>query len=275
MKKYIFLFLWLFSALARAQQTQDIKLDVFLNDSILKKVSLAPKFINSIDYTDDGFLLLSSSNQFYVLGIGYIEQLFKPTEKNIESFTVTQEGKLILISDKDLCKIDTLGNFLKFYSLPNTDMGIASGNNGIYIFDQCFQKDKNDYSLFSLNRDLNYTKLLTMETPIKAVYEYNENLFFSTMNKLYGTNEQIKSFIEIAALPKETDAIISIAGDSIHHAFYISTNDTIYRIKNNALEYVNTEFGGILKYDGEGLLVFNPEKSLIVRFRNNILYPPE
>ncbi|MCL2650085.1 MAG: hypothetical protein FWD60_03535 [Candidatus Azobacteroides sp.] len=275
MNKYIFLIIWLLSALAHAQEVRDIELDLLLSEHMLKDLSIKTEFINSIDYTSDGFLLLSSSNQFYILGIGYMENLFNPTKKMIESYTVTPEGKLYIVSGKGLCKIDTLGNFIKIYSLPNVNMGIASGNSSIYLFDQSIQEDKQDYSLFSLNKNLDRTKLVTMNAPIKSVYEYDVNVFFTAKNKLYCTNEQMKSFVEILTLPQESDTIISIIGDSEHHAFYISTKDAIYRIKESKVELVSNEFGGILKYDGEGLLVFNPEKQLIVRLRNNILYPVE
>jgi hypothetical protein len=73
-------------------------------------------------------------------------------------------------------------------------------------------------------------------------------------------------------LPHKQD-IISITGDTINQAIYFSTQDTIYRIQNGELEYISTEFGGILNYDGEGLLIFNPENNLIIRLRNSILYP--
>ena len=256
------------SVLAHAQEAQGIELDLFLSKPMLKEVSIETKLINSIDYTYDGFLLISSSNQFYILGIGYIEPLFKPTEKKIESYTVTPEGKLYLVSGKDLCKIDTLGNFLKIYSLPDVNMGIASGNEKIYLYDKYIQKNKSDYSLFSLDRTLHYTKLVTMETPIMAVYEYNSNVFFTTKNKIYCVNEKLESFIEILTLPQEKDTIISIVGVPEHQAFYISTENSVYRINNNTLEYVNTELGGILKYDGEGLLIFNPKENFILRIRD-------
>ena len=76
---------------------------------------------------------------------------------------------------------------------------------------------------------------------------------------------------EILSLPQEDD-IISIVGDTIHQALYFSTDKAVYRVRDNQIELVNDEFGGILKYDGEGLLIFNPKENLIVRFRNNILY---
>jgi len=84
-------------------------------------------------------------------------------------------------------------------------------------------------------------------------------------------DNQTKTFFELFSLPQEND-IVSITGDTDRQAIYFSTQDTIYRIKDGDFEYVCTDFGGILKYDGEGLLVFNPEMQLIIRFRNSILY---
>jgi tetratricopeptide (TPR) repeat protein len=273
-KKYVSILFLLFPILLYAQEHDGMLADVFLSETMLKEVSIKTKLINSIDYTNDGFLLVSSSNQFYVLGIGFIEQLFNPTKKNIDAFTITPEGKLHIVSGKELCKIDTLGNFRKIYSLPNTKMGIASDEDKIYVFDQLIQKGLKEYSLFSLDRKLFWKKSISMKTPITSVFEYKSSLFFSSENKLYCSNEQTKSFIEIISLPQKTNTIISIVGDSIHNALYFSSKDTIYRIKGNKLEYVSTEFGGILRYDGEGLLIFNPEKSVVIRLRNSMLYPP-
>ncbi|MDR0287694.1 MAG: hypothetical protein LBI03_08350 [Clostridiales bacterium] len=272
---YVFFMLWLFPILVYSQKAEDMELDLFLSEAMLNDISLKPKFIHSIDYTNTGFLLISSSNQFYIIGIGYLEELFNPAKNKIEAYTVTPEGRLYLISGRDLCNIDTLGNFKKIYSLPGDNMGIASGSDQIYLFEKKVQRNKKDYSLYCLNKNMNYKKALSIATPIRSVYEYGSNLFFTSKNKLYCSNDKMKPFAEIAALPQEKDTIISIALDVKHHSFYISTKDAVYQIRDNNVEYVMTDLGGILRYDGEGLLVFNPEKSLIVRFRNNILYPDE
>ena len=271
MKLYITIFLFLFVGIDVYSQSQ--MPNVFLNKTMLGNKS-GIKFNHSICYTKDGFLLLSSSNQFYLLGAGGIVPVYEKTNYKIDAFTMVSDSIPIVLSNKTLFQVDSLGNFIKILDLPNNTTGIVSGNNKIYLFDKHFQKNKTDYSIFSLSK-YGYVKLLTMETPITDVNIYDSNLFFTTKNRLYYAEEQARSFSQIISLPQEKDTIISIAEDFANRALYFSTKDTIYRSRNNVLEYVCTEFGGILKYDGEGLLVFNPEKSLVVRFQNNLLYSSE
>ncbi|MDR1341316.1 MAG: hypothetical protein LBK58_14880 [Prevotellaceae bacterium] len=111
-----------------------------------------------------------------------------------------------------------------------------------------------------------------MPTSITSLLESEESLFFSSKNKLFCIDIKNKKISELYSFPEKESEIISIANDNLNHALYFSTKDTIYRIFNNEIEIVNIDFGGILRYDGEGLLIFNPEQSLIVRLRNNILY---
>ena len=113
--------------------------------------------------------------------------------------------------------------------------------------------------------------MVKIPTPILSVFEQPSQLIFSTKNILFSVDIQTKKLYQILALPNNDD-IISIVGDTINHAFYFSTDKTIYRIKDSKIEIVSEDFGGILKYDGEGLLIFNPDKNFIIRFRNNVLY---
>ena len=277
MKHTIFLYLFLFVVVNIYAQLQKNEPEIFLNEAMLKSISFNANFNNSIDYTRGNLLLLSSYNQFYVLGVGGIAPIFEKTNNKIDAFSVATFDKILMvISGKSLLQIDSIGNFIKVMTLPDDKMGIASGNSRIYLFNQSIQNNKTDYSLFSLTTDLELKKIVSFKTPITAVYEYGSDLFFTTENKLYRANDVIKAYTEVVALPQEKNTIVSIVGDTINNAFYISTKDAIYRInQNNVLECISTDFGGILKYDGEGLLVFNPENSLIVRFRNNILYSSE
>jgi hypothetical protein len=159
--------------------------------------------------------------------------------------------------------------------LPISNAGIVSGNNEnvAYIFDRTLQKGKKEYAVYR-SSDKQCTNLASTSAPILSAFEYKTSLLFSSENKILCADSKTKIFFDLFSLPQKQN-IISITGDTVNKATYFSTSDTIYRIKESKLEYVCNEFGGILQYDGEGLLVFNPEKSLIVRFRNNILYPKE
>jgi hypothetical protein len=251
-------------------------MEFILNNDMLTEASLNINFINSIDYTPNGFLLLASANQFYLLGMGGMPPVFNSIDREIEAFAVTKDFNLWIISENKLCSIDTLGNLATLSHLPIYYSGIVSSNqaNMAYIYDRIFQEDKGEYNIYQVTEKEVYAKILSIPTPILSVFEYETSLLISTENKIWCVENKTKSFFELFSLPEGND-IISITGDTDNHAIYFSTQDTIYRIMKGGLEYICIEFGGILKYDDEGLLIFNPEKQLIVRFRNNILYIEE
>ena len=258
-----------------AQQfnNDDVKVEVLLSNAMLKSFSMDIKFINSIDYTIGDYLLLASSNQFYILGMGGIESLFKRQKQSIDAYTITSKGTLFAICRKELCVIDTNNVLSKLFTLPNNAMGIVSGSKGLYVFDK--NNLNGESSIYIVFEDARHAKLITVPMPIRSLLESEENLFFSSENKLFCIDVKNKKITELYSFPKKEDRIISMANDSLSHALYFSTNESIYRIINNEIEIINTDFGGTLRYDGEGLLIFNPEKSLIVRLRNSLLYPPE
>ena len=257
-----------------AQDTKPIKADILLDNALLEKLDIDTKFINSIEYTSDGFLLLSSANQFYLLGIGGVVPIFEKWNTGIKSFTVTANGVLMMISGKTLYQANAKPSFIKVLDIPDSDMGITSTYKYIYVYERVRKNDKKDYSIYQISENKKITPLVKISTPILSVFEQPSLLIFSTKNMLFSMDIKTKKLYQIFALPQEED-IISIVGDTINHAFYFSTDQTIYRMKNDKLEIITEDFGGILKYDGEGLLIFNPEKQLIVRLRNNILYPVE
>jgi len=276
MKYFIILVTCFFSLIGYAQDKKQIKTDILLDSDFLEQMNISAKFINSIEYTSEGFLLLSSANQLYFLGIGGMFPIFDKWDErtDIESFTITADGILMIVSGNTLYQVYSNPSFIKVMDIPDSGMGISSKYKDIYVFDQTLKSNKKDYFIYQLSEDKKFTPLVTIPTPILSVYEQPSQLIFSTKNMLFSVDTKTKKLFQILALPLRRD-IISIVGDTINHAFYFSTDQTIYRMKNDKLEIITEDFGGILKYDGEGLLIFNPEKQLIVRLRNNILYPVE
>ncbi|MDR1459252.1 MAG: hypothetical protein LBI60_03460 [Bacteroidales bacterium] len=273
MKKKITLIIGLLSTVLCAS-AQEQEIEVFLNENMLKNINLNVELNNSIDYTPGNFLLLSSFNQFYALGRNSMFPVLEKTENKIDAFSIaTVDSILLIISDKILYQTDSEGKMVKLQDLPADKMGIASDKDGIYLFEQTDIKNKQEYSLFSLSREVVITKLISIQTPVSSVLKYQSILFFTSQNKIYYVVEDGDRYEELFTLSDDNnDKIISLVGDIENQALYFSTTDTVYRIKENQLDYVCTDFGGILRYDGEGLLIFNPGKSLIIRIRNNILY---
>jgi len=263
-----------FSIVGYAQDTQSVKADILLDSALLNQLSMTDvKFINSVEYTPKGFIVLSSPNRFYLLGKGGIVPVFKGWKDNakIESFAVMGKGILLVVSGNTLYQANSDTSFIKVTDIPAGDMGITSKYKDIYVYDRTQISDKKDYSIYQISENKEITPIVTIPAPVSSVFEQPSLLMFSTKNRLLSVDIKTKNLFQILALPQEDD-IISIVGDTINHAFYFSTNSAIYRIKGSKIEIISKDFGGILKYDGDGLLIFNPEKQLIVRLRNNLLY---
>ena len=271
--KYIFVTLAFFcSFIGYSQNTDAITTDIFLDKEILKDLSIDTEFINSIEYTPDGFILLSSANRFYILGIGGIIPIWGNWnhENAIEAFTITSDSILVVLSGYALYLLDSDNSFTKFQIIPDNNMGISAKYDNIYVYDRALKNDKKDYSIYQVSEDGEIISLVKIPTPILSVFESPLQLIFSTRNILFSVDIKTKKLFQLFSLPYEDD-IISIVGNTQNQVFYFSTEKTVYRIKNNRIELLSEEFGGILHYDGEGLLVFYPKENLIVRFRNNAL----
>ena len=261
------------SIIVHAQDTDSIKVDILLDNVLLEQSDISTKFINAVEYTSDGYILLSSPTQFYLLGLGGIATILESwsDENDIESFTVSSDGRLLIVSGNTLYQAYQDPPFVVITDIPDSGMDITSKYNEIYVFDRILKDYKRNYSIYQISENIEITPLVTMPTPILSVFELPGLLIFSTKNILFSMDIKTKNLFQILVLPQEDD-IFSIVGDTINHAFYFSTDNAIYRIKDRKFEIITEEFGGSLRYDREGLLIFNPEKQLIIRLRSNLLY---
>lgn len=236
--------------------------EILLSSKMLIEIQLNENFINSIDITSDRLILLSSSNQFYLLGWGGINPIGQKLVGNIGSFSFTPENLLMTIRNNELCITDSLGNLNKLFALPSEGMGIIAGKYVMYVYDRNIDKKK--YALYLLARGGKYKKLFEILTPIKSVVENDNSILFSTENAVFSFNLKNKQLKALAALPKNKE-IKSIAVDTLNNRIYFSTDNMVYALKDSSVVIITNEFGGVLRFFNRGLIVFNPEKKFLVR----------
>ena len=272
-KLFFLLVLSWISVHGTAQQTpkDSIFFEILLDKGMLKPFQDV-SFIPSIAITPERFILLSSPNQFYILGAGGMLPLSEKTEAPIHSFAKTPDNAIMLVRGSDFCFLDSSGKIVKLFGLPDDNMNISAGKEVLYLYGKNSSTGKD--VIYLLFKGGKYVSLLEYPTPIASVLEINGGLFFSSKNKILLVDIASKQVNELLSLPNEKDEIISMGDDYVQGILYFSTNNAVYRVKDGRIELVG-DVGGILKYDGDGLLVFNPGKSMIVRFRNTILYPSE
>jgi hypothetical protein len=68
----------------------------------------------------------------------------------------------------------------------------------------------------------------------------------------------------LTVLPKDNE-IKSIAVDTSSNRIYFSTDSTVYALKDSRAVIITDQFGGVLRYYNDGLIVFNPEKRFLIR----------
>lgn len=243
-------------------KNDSIRFEVLLSSKMLNDLHLEVNFVESQEITSNRLILLSSANQFYLLGWGGIKPLGSKMADTIRSFAYTPDGFLMIVRNRELCYIDSIGKMVKLLGLPGSGMGFNAGGKALYLYDQ--KNIKKKYALYILEQGGKYKELLTVPAPIRSVAEINQSILFSSENILFSFNAGNKEIKVLATLTKEKE-IKSIAVDSSSNTIYFSTNNSIYAVIDSKTINLTNEFGGILRCFNEGLLVFNPEKKFLIR----------
>ena len=267
MQRYIriiatFFVILLLAAYGFPLETDSLSLEVLLNSKTLSDIQVNEPFINSLAITSNKLVLLSTTDQFYLLGWGGLAPLGKKVTGPISSYAYTPDGLLIAIRNNELCVFDSLGNLSNLFGLPSKAMGIAAGKNLMYVFDR--SKDRQKNALYVIAKGGNYIKLFEIPTAINSVVEINNTIMFATGSALFSYDIKNKELKALVALEKNNE-IISIAVDESSNRIYFSTDSMFYALKDIGAEIISDKFGGVLRYFDNGLIVFNPDKKLLIR----------
>lgn len=243
-------------------KSDSLRFEVLMSSKMLNDIQINARFINSLGITSNRLILLSTTNQFYLLGWGGIEPLGKKLGGNIGSYSFTPDSLLMTIRNNELCSFDSLGNLSKLFKLPSEGMGISTGKYVMYVYDR--NKDKQKNSLYVIAKGGKYAKLFEVQKPINSVVEMNNLILFSTENAVFSFNPKNNKLKALVALPKDKE-IISIAMDTSSKTIYFSTASMVYALKDSSVVIITDQFGGVLRYFDDGLIVFNPEKKFLIR----------
>jgi len=243
-------------------KNDSLRFEVLLNSKMLKEIQMNEKFISSLEITSSRLILLSTTNQFYVLGWGGLKPIGVKNTGLIRSFAFTSDNLLMAIQNNELCGMDKLGSLSKIYHLPNEEMGISAGKYVMYVYDH--NKEKTKQSLYLISHGGRYSKLFEIPTTFNSIVEYNNSLLFATENTVFRFDPKSKELKVFVALPKN-EIIKSTAIDTSSNRIYFSTDRMIYAIKDSSAALVTDKFGGIIRFLDDGLIVFNPDKKYVIR----------
>jgi hypothetical protein len=251
--------------------SDSLRYELLMNGKMLKDINVNDSLIGSLDITSNRLILLSTNKQYYLLGWGGMVPFGKSVEGNISSFAFTCDSSLLTVRNNELCYFDSLGGISVLYKLPDKGMCISAGKYVMYIYDCNKNKDKN--ALYVVAKGGKYAKLFDVPTPITSVVEISNSLLFATGSALLNYDPKNKALKVLVKLQKEKE-IVSIAVDSVSNRIFFSTESAIYALKDSSAVIISDEFGGVLRFLNDGLVVFNPEKKFlfgISGFENEIV----
>jgi hypothetical protein len=254
--------LWSLVSYGLSIKDDSVRFEVLLTNKMFSNINLNEKFVTSVDITSNRLILLSSSNRFYVLGWGGIDPVGQKIGDAISSFAYTPDGFLMIVRNKELCFMDSVGNVSRLFGLPSKDMGISAGKFVMYFYDR--QNSNARYSLYVIARGGKYARLFEVPAPISSVAEVNDNVLFASGSSLFSYDLKNKKMKALIALKKDMQ-IKSLTTNTSGNTIYFSTGNAIYSLKDSCMLTITNDFGGVLKYYDNGLIVFNPEKKLVMR----------
>jgi hypothetical protein len=265
--KYIFLLInILMLQQAVYTQSNNLRYEILLNNGMLKDSLLNGPLSNCLDISPQHFITLSNDSQFYQLGWGGAIPIGKRSKQNISGFAYTSEGLLLAIMDRDLCYINSEGNWQRLFTLPSPGMSIASGKDVIYMYEN--EENTGKYHAYVLAKEGRYKNLFVSPRPIKGVCELVDSIYVAIENGIYSYSPQKNKLNLVVALEKGL-SITSLAADPVNEILYFSTQSSIYAHKKNSLVILTKEFpGSNVKHFGNGLIIFNPLSKDILRIVN-------
>jgi len=239
-----------------------LRYEVLMSSALLKTMNLDAAFIGTLDVTPERHVMLSTENRAFLLGWGGMKPLGKPASGTISSFAFSPDGLLMVVRDNEICYFDSLGTLTSLYKLPYSDMGISAGKKVMYVYDR--STGKTNKGVYELSPGGKHKILFELTSPIKSVTEFNNTLLFATRNLLCQFDPATKDYKVLASLSKDK-TILSVTADPSGNRIYFSTGMEIYAVNNVAAITISKELGGILKFYGDGLMVFDPGKDFLIR----------
>lgn len=247
--------------LSGANIPDTLRFEGLLSKAMVKEANINDSFIGSLDVTRSKHILLSTNSRMYLLGWGGLLPFGTSSDQKIDAFSINKEGFVIVMRDKELCFLDSVGHYSRIVSLPNSDMGITAGDSLLYIYDKNLPA-KN--SLYVVAKGGKYMKLFSSPSPFNAVTEANHDLIFATGCAVFSLNPISGELKGLASVGNGND-ILSIAYDAQNNIIYFSTKKAIYYIKKATVYQLSNQYGGTLKFFLDGLIVFNPETQTMLR----------
>jgi hypothetical protein len=249
-----------------AQQKNGLRYEIMLSRNMLNDSLKNACFSYNIDISPKRYIALSKGNDIYLLGWGGISQLGKNAMDSISTYAFTSDGLLMAVIENNLYYMDSTGAFVNRLKLPTLNMGLAAGKNVMFLFDQ--HRSDSLYKLYALAKGRKYKQLLVTPMPISSIVEMGDSVYFAMGSAVFSFSPNSLKLNLVAGMQKQ-NRIISLTADTVRNILYMSTGGSLFAKQGKTMVHVTDDFGGgILKYFGDGLVIFNPLTDNVIRIVN-------
>lgn len=206
--------------------------------------------------TPDGAAVVGNAMGLWLVGGGKVRATGVAA---LGCFTFTPEGLLMGVRGRELVFLDAHGHLEPLFRLPGVGMTLVPGNgDSLLLFGR---EDNGTWGLYTIRPDRKVFLLLHSPKPITAAAETAKHILVVIDGALFLVEHGEMRLL--AGEPKETLTALAAGPDG--KAIFVSDDRRILRIHDGRVSVVADGLGGTLRWQGGGLLVFDPRKPLLVR----------
>lgn len=182
---------------------------------------------------------------------------------NANSFAISTQGLLVVVSGKSLLYLDPLSKTLKpILELPFAGMSIVSDNqDSFFLYGPDGTKG---FALYELLPGRKVVKVIDLPRPITGVTRLADDVLMVSGGALFAAYQN-----SLRLLAGEIGGKLrSVAADTAAHQIYVSDGKSIFAIHQDKVVPLVDDLGGELRWQSGGLLVFNPAQRFLARLVN-------
>jgi hypothetical protein len=245
---------------AAPERTATAKLEVFMNKLTATKNGIGV-LTASVAVAPNHSFVIEDPERFYQVAWGVVRK--EDGLKGLSAFDYATDGLFVGVRGKELVYLSKTGKLVTMAPLPSAGMGLAVGSGKLYLFER---NETGVSRLFVLYPGKKLVKICDSPKPIDAVMEEGDRVLYSAGGSIMGWAPDGRT--GVAFVHPKNRRIVSMAQDPKSLKVYISDGLSVISIKGDQVVTVTREAGGILRWYGDGLVVFDPLAKLLMRIRN-------
>jgi hypothetical protein len=214
-----------------------------------------------IAVTPNGVAVVGDGDRLWAVGADGAVRIERV--HNANSFAISPQGLLVVVSGKSLLYLDPVSKTLKpIFDLPFAGMSIVTENqDSFFLFGPDGAKG---FAVYELLPGRKVVKVVDTPQPVTAVTRLADDVLIVSGGALFAVYQN-----SLRLLAGEIGGRLrSVAADSSARQIFVSDGKSIFAIHQDKVVPLVGDFGGELRWQSGGLLVFNPTQPSVARLVN-------